>query len=80
VKLGIVNAIGGETRGSILTNTNQHDLLISRVTWSPDGKKVVFQAQNREQTFLDLNFADARDGKSSNVIHETNQGMGLSNR
>ena len=71
VKLGIVNAIGGETRWIDTYKYEPTDLLISRVTWSPDGKKVVFQAQNREQTFLDLNFADARDGKSSNVIHET---------
>ena len=34
---------------------------------------MVYQAQNREQTFLDLNFADARDGKSTNVIHETSK-------
>ena len=71
VKLGIVNAIGGETRWIDTFKYEPTDFLISRVTWTPDSKKVAFQAQNREQTFLDLNFADARDGKSSNVIHET---------
>jgi dipeptidyl-peptidase-4 len=71
VKLGVVNVIGGDTRWIDTFKYEPTDLLISRVTWSPDSKKVVFQAQNREQTFLDLNFADARDGKSSNVIHET---------
>ena len=34
------------------------DLLIVRVGWFPDGKKVWYQAQNREQTFLDLNSAN----------------------
>jgi len=71
VKLGIVNAIGGDTRWIDTFKYEPTDFLISRVTWTPDSKKVAFQAQNREQTFLDLNFADARDGKSSNVIHET---------
>jgi len=71
VKLGIVNTIGGETRWIDTFKYEPTDFLISRVTWTPDSKKVAFQAQNREQTFLDLNFADARDGKSSNVIHET---------
>jgi dipeptidyl-peptidase 4 len=73
VKLGIVNAAGGDIRWLDTFNYQPADLLISRVTWSPDGKKVVYQAQNREQTFLDVNFADARDGKSSNVIHETSK-------
>ena len=43
------------------------------MAWTPDSKKVVYQAQNREQTFLDVNFADARDGKSTNIIHETSK-------
>ena len=71
VKLGVVNVIGGDTRWVDTFKYEPTDLLISRVSWTPDAKKVVFQAQNREQTYLDLNFADARDGKSSNVIHET---------
>ncbi|HEY6806039.1 MAG TPA: S9 family peptidase [Pyrinomonadaceae bacterium] len=71
VKLGVINVIGGDTRWVDTFKYEPTDLLISRVMWAPDSKKVVFQAQNREQTFLDLNFADAREGKSSNVIHET---------
>ena len=73
VKLGVVNAAGGDIRWIDTFKYQPADLLISRVTWTPDGKKVVYQAQNREQTFLDVNFADARDGKSSNVIHETSK-------
>ena len=71
VKLGVVNAAGGEIRWIDTFKYQPADLLISRVAWSPDSRKVVYQAQNREQTFLDVNFADARDGKSTNVIHET---------
>jgi len=73
VKLGVVNAAGGEIRWVDTFKYQPADLLISRVTWSPDSKKVVYQAQNREQTFLDVNYADARDGKSTNVIHETSK-------
>jgi dipeptidyl-peptidase-4 len=73
VKLGIVGAVGGDIRWVDTFKYQPADLLISRVAWTPDGKKVVYQAQNREQTFLDVNFAGARDGKSTNVIHETSK-------
>lgn len=46
------------------------DLLIARVAWSPDSKAVVFQALNREQTFLDLNAATAIDGKVKKLLTE----------
>ena len=46
------------------------DLLIARVTWSPDNKAVLFQALNREQTFLDLNTFNTT-GKSVKALQET---------
>jgi dipeptidyl-peptidase-4 len=73
VKLGVVNASGGATRWLDTSKYKPEDLLVVRVTWTPDGKKVVYQAQNREQTFLDLNFADAVDGKSNTILHETSK-------
>jgi dipeptidyl-peptidase 4 len=73
VKLGVVNAAGGDIRWVDTFDYFPEDLLISRVAWTPDSKRVVYQAQNREQTFLDVNFADARDGKSKNIIHETSK-------
>ena len=73
VKLGVVNAAGGDIRWVDTYKYQPADMLISRVAWTPDSKKVVYQAQNREQTFLDLNFADARDGKSTNIIHESSK-------
>ena len=73
VKLGVVNAAGGDTRWIDTFKYQPEDFLISRVTWTPDSKKVVYQAQNREQTFLDVNFADAHDGNSSTIIHETSK-------
>lgn len=73
VKLGVVNTAGGDVRWVDTFKYQPEDFLISRVTWTPDGKNVVYQAQNREQTFLDVNFADPRNGKSSNIIHETSK-------
>ncbi len=73
VQLGVINAVGGSTRWMDTYKYQPSDLLIVRVTWTPDSKKVAYQAQNREQTFLDLNFADAGDGKSNTVLHETSK-------
>jgi dipeptidyl-peptidase-4 len=70
-KLGVVNASGGDI---VWVDTKKYlpeDLLIVRVGWFPDSKKVWFQAQNREQTFLDLNSANPDDGKSTNLFRET---------
>jgi dipeptidyl-peptidase-4 len=46
------------------------DFLIPRVTWTPDSRAVMYQAQNREQTYLDVNVALATDAKSTTVITE----------
>jgi dipeptidyl-peptidase 4 len=57
----------------IVENTDYppEDFLISRVDWSPDSKWVIWQAQNREQTFLDLNAADRAGGKVKTLFKET---------
>lgn len=73
VQLGIVSAAGGATRWVDTYKYQPSDLLIVRVTWTPDSAKVVYQAQNREQTFLDLNFAGGDDGKSATVLRETSK-------
>ena len=71
VQLGVINASGGATRWVDTFKYHSSDFLIVRVSWTPDSKKVVYQAQNREQTYLDLNFADAKDGKSTTAFRET---------
>ncbi len=47
------------------------DFLIARVVWTPDSRKVLFQALNREQTFLDLMVGDAQTGKAQKFLTET---------
>lgn len=71
VQLGVINASGGATRWVDTFKYHPSDFLIVRVSWTPDSKKVVYQAQNREQNYLDLNFADAKDGKSNTAFRET---------
>jgi dipeptidyl-peptidase-4 len=70
VRLGVVAASGGETRWVDTSRYKPEDFLLVRVAWSPDSRGVVYQAQNREQTFLDLNKADAATGKTSTLLQE----------
>lgn len=46
------------------------EFLISRVGWAPDSRAVVFQTQDREQTYLDLNSASVQDGKVTGLFTE----------
>jgi dipeptidyl-peptidase 4 len=71
--LGVISAAGGAPRWIDTFKYQPTDFLISRVAWSDDGKRLVFQAQNREQTFLDLNAANPQDAKSVTLIHETSK-------
>lgn len=70
VRLGVVQASGGDTRWVDAAGYTPDDLLIVRVAWSPDSRRVVYQAQNREQTYLDLNSAEASTGKTSRLFQE----------
>jgi dipeptidyl-peptidase-4 len=48
------------------------DFLIVLVDWSPDSSKVVYQIQNREQTWLDLDAAEVHgEPMPKTLIHET---------
>jgi dipeptidyl-peptidase-4 len=70
-RLGVVAAAGGDTRWVEAAGYEPADLLLVRVSWSPDSARVVYQAQNREQTFLDLNAADASTGKTTRLFRDT---------
>jgi dipeptidyl-peptidase-4 len=50
----------------------EDEILIVRVGWTPSGDRIVFMVQNREQTWLDLNFADPKTGKSTTILRESN--------
>ncbi|HEY0049462.1 MAG TPA: S9 family peptidase [Pyrinomonadaceae bacterium] len=71
VRLGAVNVRTRAVRFADTTAYEPKDFLISRVTWSPDSQAMIYQAQNREQTFLDLNSANRATGKTVTVFRET---------
>jgi dipeptidyl-peptidase-4 len=73
VRLGVVAATGGDTKFVDLRAYEPTNLLISRVTWSPDNRRVIYQAQDRAQTFLDLNAADPSSGETRTLLREASK-------
>jgi len=73
VKIGVVDAIGGETVWMDLYRYLGVEPLIVRAGWKPDSSKVVFGITNREQNWLDLNFADPKSGKVETAFRETSK-------
>ena len=69
--LGIIDIASGKLQWIDNTRYQNAPHLIVRVGWSPDSKQVVYQLQNREQTWLHLNFADSVTGKSQIIIKES---------
>jgi dipeptidyl-peptidase-4 len=64
VKLGVVRVTGGEPTWVDTEGYGGGEHLIVDVTWSPDSRAVVYQVQDREQTWLDLNSAPIGNGGS----------------
>ncbi|MBI3654217.1 MAG: S9 family peptidase [Acidobacteria bacterium] len=73
IKLGVVKAAGGATTWVDIFKYGNVEPLIVRVGWTPDGKKVFYEIQNREQTWLDLNTADPLTGHSATLVNETSK-------
>lgn len=74
VDLGIVPAAGGDVRWVDHFEYSPTEYLISRVDWSADSKSVVYQLQNREQTWLDLRSASPSTASSKLLFRETSGG------
>lgn len=71
VELGVVSLEDSQTRWMGLESYDPADLLIVGVDWHPDGTRLVFQTQNKDQTWLDLDFADPESGQVRQVLRET---------
>ncbi|MGE0041551.1 MAG: DPP IV N-terminal domain-containing protein [Vicinamibacterales bacterium] len=72
VRLGIVSAAGGEVTWVDLGRYAPVDILVVDVTWTPDSSAVVYQVQDREQTWLDLDKASASGGgAATRLFRET---------
>jgi len=72
VRLGIVRSSGGETTWVDIERYTPRQPLIVDVGWSPDSRQVVFQIQDREQTWLDLNVA-TWTGETTRLLRETTE-------
>lgn len=59
VTLGIGSAVGGATQWIDVDRYPSPDRLIVRVAWAPDSRRIVYEVQNRVQTWRDLNIADS---------------------
>ncbi len=70
VKLGIVPVAGSDVHW--VDTSNYSDFLIVNAGWSPAGD-VVFQVQDRQQTWLDLVRADAGTGAPRRLFRETSK-------
>lgn len=70
-RLGIVDR-KGETVFADL-GAYPEDILIVRVGWRPDASAVVFQVQNRIQTWLDLCTCDPESGQVTRLFRETSE-------
>ncbi len=69
VRLGVVAVYGGPVVWADLGAYDGRDILIVNVAWSPDGR-VVFQVQDREQRWLELNTADPATGAVARLLRE----------
>jgi len=70
-RLGIAAVDGGAPRWVELGAYSDSEFLIVDVEWVPDATAVTYQVQDREQTWLDLNVADAPSGESRRLFRET---------
>ena len=70
-RLGLSRISGGNPDWVDLSSYADAEPLIVNVDWTPAASEVVFQIQDREQTWLDLNIADASSGRARRVLRET---------
>jgi dipeptidyl-peptidase-4 len=76
VRLGVVAAGGGPVTWVDLAKYADDEPLVVRVGWSPlsdnasGSTRVIFQVQDRIQTWLDLNAANPETGQLQTLIHE----------
>jgi dipeptidyl-peptidase 4 len=71
VRLGVVSAAGGAVLWTDSSTYAGTEFLIVEVSWTPDSRHVEHQVQNREQTWLDMNLAEASSGRTRTLLRET---------
>jgi dipeptidyl-peptidase 4 len=71
VKVGVSRIDGSAPRWLDLDAYSAGDFLVVSVDWTPASSQAVVQIQDREQTWLDLVFADPESGRLRKVLRET---------
>jgi dipeptidyl-peptidase 4 len=69
VRLAVVSAEGGSPVW-VKTDRYPTDILIVDVTWLPDSRRLSFQVQDREQTWLELDVAEVASGENRTLLRE----------
>lgn len=67
-RVGVVDVMGGEVRW--MDTGSDATVLLARVEWLQDSRRLAIERLNRVQTHLDLLFADAESGKCQSVLTE----------
>ena len=70
-RLGVVDIDDGNTRWIDLGDNE--DIYIPRVDWLPDGERLTFQRQSRDQKTLELILADLAQGEQRELLTETTE-------
>jgi dipeptidyl-peptidase-4 len=63
--------VAGDKPQEIATDSYGGGILIVGVTWSPDSTRVIYQIQDREQTWLDLDAVKLSGGAPQTLFRET---------
>jgi len=71
VRVGVVEAGGGEITWVDLSRYELQDFLVVRAGFTPDSKQVVLQIQDRIQTWLDLVLADPDSGEIKRLFRDS---------
>ena len=71
VRLGVARASGGAVTWIDTAKYSAREHLIVDVSWTTDGGQVVYQLQDREQTWLDLNVGHPTTGETRTLLRET---------
>ncbi len=67
-RVGVVDVGGGELRW--METGSDPSVLLARVAWLPDSRRLAIERLNRVQNHLDLLFANATSGKTETVLTE----------
>jgi dipeptidyl-peptidase 4 len=70
VTLAIVGVAGSDVQWVDTSRYREAEHLIVDVIWAPDSRRVAYQVQDREQTWLDLDLGDAASGATRTLFRE----------